>query len=89
MVKYRISSKSNPSIVLMHVTCDDFEASKKRQLFMLANRWHIEPAMYNHLLRHGIMDFDFIPEVIEQAIITPEKETRKKFKSSKADSTMD
>jgi hypothetical protein len=87
MIKYRISSKSLPSLTLMHVTCDNFEESKKRQLFMLAHRIHPIPEMYNHLIRCGILDFDFI--IIEQAIITPEKETRKKFKSSKADSTMD
>jgi hypothetical protein len=90
MIKYRISSKSLPSLTLMHVTCDNFEESKKRQLFMLAHRIHPIPEMYNHLIKCGILDFDFIPEtIIEKAIITPEKETRKKFKSSKADSTMD
>ena len=79
MQKYKITSKSNPSLVLMHITCDDFEASKKRQLFLLAHRMHPGPLMQNHLYKHGISDFDFIPEtIIEKAIIEPRKETRKK-----------
>jgi hypothetical protein len=66
----------------MQVTCDDFEASKKRQLFLLSHRMHPNPMMNDHLYKHGIGDFDFIPEIVEQAIIIHEKETRKKFKSS-------
>ncbi len=88
MIKYRIKSKSDPSLTIIVVNCDDFEASKRRQLFMLAHKIHPTPEMYNHLIRYGICDFDFVPE-IEQAIIKPEVETRKKFKSSKAGSSMD
>jgi hypothetical protein len=43
---------------------------------------HPNPMMNDHLYKHGIGDFDFIPEIVEQAIIIHEKETRKKFKSS-------
>jgi hypothetical protein len=79
MLHYKIISKSNPSIVLMHITCDDFEASKKRQLFLLAHKMHPEPAMQTHMYKHGISDFDFIPDLpIEKAIIIPQKETRKR-----------
>lgn len=45
---------------------------------------HPVPDMQNHLIKFGIRDFEFIPE-IEKAIIVPEKETRKKFKSSKSE----
>jgi hypothetical protein len=72
----------------MNVSVADgtFEESKKRQLFLLAHSMHPNPDMQNHLLKYGIMDFDFVPlnftekpvEIIEHAIITPEKETRKK-----------
>ena len=79
MQHYRITSKSNPSLVLMRITCDNFEESKKRQLFMLAHKMHPEPLMQTHMFKHGITDFDFIPdEVIEKAIIVPQKETRKR-----------
>lgn len=79
MLKYRIISKSNPGMVLMVVNCDDFEASKRRQLFLLSHKMHPEPVMSNHLYRHGISDFLFVPEtIIERAIIEPQKETRKK-----------
>ncbi len=79
MQKYRIISKSNPSIVLMHITCDDFEASKKRQIFLLTHRMHPEPLMQTHMYKHGIMDFNFVPDlVIEKAILEPKKEVRKK-----------
>ena len=78
MLKYRIISKSSGA-TLMQITCDDFEASKKRQLFLLAHRMHPNPLMQTHLYVHGISDFDFIPEtIIEKAIIIPQKETRKK-----------
>jgi len=77
MQKYKIISKSNPSLVLMNITCDDFEQSKKRQLFLLAHRMHPEPLMQTHLYKHGIGDFDFVPE-IEKAIIVPQKEVRKR-----------
>lgn len=77
MQKYKIISKSNPSLVLMNITCDDFEQSKKRQLFLLAHRMHPEPLMQTHLYKHGIGDFDFVPE-IEKAIIVPKKEVRSK-----------
>jgi hypothetical protein len=63
----------------MQITCDDFETSKKRQLFLLAHRMHPEPMMATHCFKHGIMDFDFIPEQqIENAIIEPQKEIRKR-----------
>jgi SOS response regulatory protein OraA/RecX len=62
----------------MSVTCDDFEQSKKRQLFLLAHRMHTNPLMQTHLYKHGISDFDFVPEIIEKAIIVLEKETRKR-----------
>ena len=79
MLKYRIISKSNPSIVLMHVACDDFEASKKRQLFLLAHHMHPNPVMNTHMYKHGILDFDFVSDqVIEKAILEPKKEVRKK-----------
>jgi hypothetical protein len=77
MLKYKIISKSSGA-TLMQVTCDDFDASKKRQLFLLAHRMHPNPGMQTHLYRHGISDFDFIPDIIEKAIIVPEKETRKR-----------
>ena len=78
MQKYRIISKSSGA-TLMHINCDDFEASKKRQLFLLAHRMHPEPLMQTHMFRHGISDFDFIPDtIIEKAIIVPQKETRKR-----------
>jgi hypothetical protein len=63
----------------MRITCDDFEASKKRQLFLLAHKMHPEPLMQTHMFKHGISDFDFILDtVIEKAIIVPQKETRKR-----------
>ena len=77
MLKYKIISKSSGE-TLMHVTCDDFEASKKRQLFLLAHKMHTNPMMNTHLYRHGISDFDFIPDIIEKAIIVPRKEIRKR-----------
>jgi len=79
MLRYKVISKLKPSLTLMTVNCDDFEASKKRQLFLLAHSMHPVPEMQNHLLKFGIMDFDFIPDkIIEKAIITPKKETRKR-----------
>jgi hypothetical protein len=77
MLKYKITSKIKPSVILMVVTCDDFEASKKRQLFMLSHSMHPTPIMYNHLIKYGIHDFDFIP-IIENEMITPQKEVRKR-----------
>ena len=63
----------------MHINCDDFEASKKRQLFLLSHRMHPEPLMQTHVFKHGISDFDFIPDiVVEKAILEPQKEIRKK-----------
>lgn len=76
MLKYKITSKGSGE-VLMVITCDDFEASKKRQLFLLSHRMHPTPIMQNHLAKYGIMDFDFIPE-IEKAIVEPQKEIRKR-----------
>jgi len=79
MLKYRIISKSNPSLVLMQVTCDDFEASKKRQLFLLTHHMHPNPIMNTHLFKHGILDFDFVPDtIVEKAVIIPKSEVRKK-----------
>ena len=79
MQKYKITSKMKPSKVLMRISCDDFEESKKRQLFLLSHSMHPNTDMQNHLLKFGIRDFDFIPEdFIERAIIVPEKETRNK-----------
>jgi hypothetical protein len=63
----------------MQVTCDSFEDSKKRQLFLLAHRMHPNPMMATHCFKHGISDFDFIQEnKIEKAVIVPQKEIRKR-----------
>jgi hypothetical protein len=78
MLKYKIISKSSGA-TLMQITCDNFEASKKRQLFLLAHRMHPEPLMQTHLYKYGISDFDFISDtIIEKAIIETQKETRKR-----------
>ena len=61
MLRYKITSKIKPSLTIMEVTCDDFEWSKKNQLTMLAGSMHVNPDMQNHLLKFGIMDFDFVP----------------------------
>jgi hypothetical protein len=85
-VRYKIISKRHPETVLFNVTVASgtFEESKKRQLFLLAHSMHPDPVMQNHLMKFGIQDFQFVPdEVIEKAIIKPEKEVRNKFKSSK------
>jgi hypothetical protein len=78
MLKYKIISKSSGA-TLMQITTDNFEDSKKRQLFLLTHRMHPEPLMQTHMYKHGISDFDFVPDtIIEKAIIEPQKETRKK-----------
>lgn len=87
MVKYEIRSKINSKLVLMKVTTDDFELSKKKQLFYLSKSIHPVPEMQNHLIKFGILDFEFIPiteyPIIEKAILTPQKELRSS-KSGKA-----
>lgn len=80
-IKYEVRSKINPKLIIMKVTCDDFELSKKKCLFYLAHSIHPVPEMQNHLIKFGILDFDFVP--IEQAILTPQKELRSS-KSGKA-----
>jgi hypothetical protein len=62
----------------MNVTCDDFEMSKKKQLFYLSKSIHPVPEMQNHLIKFGIMDFDFVikEQRIEKAIIEPKQELR-------------
>ena len=78
MLKYKIISKSFGA-TLMQITTDNFEDSKKRQLFLLTHMMHPEPLMQTHMYKHGIGDFDFVPDtIIEKAIIEPQKETRKK-----------
>lgn len=78
MQHYSIISKTSKQ-TLMRVTCDNFEVSKKRQLFLLAHRMHPDPMMATHCYKHGITDFDFIPDtIIEQAVIIPQKEQRKR-----------
>ena len=84
MLRYKITSKIKPSLTIMEVTCDDFEWSKKNQLTMLAGSMHVNPDMQNHLLKFGIMDFDFVPinftikpaQTIEKAIVEPQLEKR-------------
>jgi hypothetical protein len=69
----------------MHVSCDDYEQSKKKQLFYLSRSIHPVPQMQNHLIKFGILDFEFIvtDHGIEKAIIEPQKELRSS-KSGKA-----
>ena len=67
MQRYRIISKMKPSLVLMNVNCDDFESSKKRQLFLLAHSMHPNPDMQNHLIKFGIRDFH---DVFQDKIIS-------------------
>ena len=60
MMKYEIRSKIKPSLILMRVSTDDFETSKRKQLFYLSRSIHPVPEMQNHLIKFGILDFDFI-----------------------------
>lgn len=60
MMKYEIRSKIKPSLILMRVSTDDFEPSKRKQLFYLSRSIHPVPEMQNHLIKFGILDFDFI-----------------------------
>jgi hypothetical protein len=60
MMKYEIRSKIKPSLILMRVSADDFETSKRKQLFYLSRSIHPVPEMQNHLIKFGILDFDFI-----------------------------
>lgn len=61
----------------MRVTCDDFDLSRKKQLFYLSHSIHPVPEMQNHLIKFGIMDFDFIvTDPIEKAILEPIQELR-------------
>lgn len=76
MVKYEIRSKLNSKLVLMRVTCDDFELSKKKQLFYLSHSIHPVPEMQNHLIKFGILDFDFTITEVEKAILEPVQELR-------------
>lgn len=86
MLRYKITSKLKPSLTIMEMTVIDgtFEESKKRQLLLLSHSMHPNVEMQNHLIKFGIRDFNFVPinftdkpiEVIEKAIIVPEKEIR-------------
>jgi hypothetical protein len=61
----------------MYVTADNFEESKKKNLFYLSKSIHPVPEMQNHLIKYGILDFDFIiTSPIEKAIIEPIQELR-------------
>lgn len=61
----------------MRISCDDFEASKKKALFYLSHSMHPVPEMQNHLVKYGILDFDFILiDPVEKAIMEPRQELR-------------